>query len=200
MLTVYSSSVRLVAPPLNKPECWQPYSKSAMCITNTNRSQKSICCGSVAIRTGRLPRNTLFPAAPSWKRGRLSITQGSAFYYCCTDYLGFRPRKRCLGVVSSNWFNQHSAKPGELLFFRSWGGRILQEGQDESTICHLGIDTSASSKKRKHTFLWWHTCDTPIFTKLLWGCVSTRVWRKGTAVQKGSWEKDKDWGQPEHSS
>lgn len=95
----------------------KPYSKSAMHIITTNRSQKSICCGCVA-STGKLPRNTVFPAAPSWMRGSLSITQGSAFYYCCTDYLGFSPRKRCLGVEWCALIDLIStAQPGEYSFF-----------------------------------------------------------------------------------
>lgn len=81
-------------------------------------------------------------------------------------------------------------------------GRQNLAGRSRWTNNLSSWDTHLSQqhKKRKHTFLWWHLCNTPIFTKLLWCCVSIRVWRKGTAVRKGSWEKNKDWGRAEHSS
>lgn len=70
-------------------------------------------------------------------------------------------------------------------FFCSWEGRILQEGQDEPIISHLGIDTWARSTRKGNTP---SSGDTlvilPLFTKLLYCCVSTRVRRKGTAVQR----------------
>lgn len=150
-LTVYSSGVRLLAPPLDKPECWQTLQQE---------------CNAHHYNKQEPEKHLLWVCGQHWKASQKHSVSSSPFmderepvHHTGISILlllywlfGIQPKEEMpwSGVVCSNWFNQHSTA-WWVFFFCSRGRRILQEGQDEPTICHLGTDTWTSSTRKGNT-------------------------------------------------
>lgn len=75
-------------------------------------------------------------------------------------------------------------------------GRSRWTDNQSSWDRHLGQE----HKKRKHIFLWWHTCNTPVIHKIAVMLCQHKSEEKRHSSPKRSWEKNKDWEQAEQSS